>query len=267
MADPMFGPEFLAKQAEEFFKHFANKPIEEAVRDRQALENILEGMGGGLGQGGPADRAIEAIRRGADPRQWTRGDVLRHSHEMIREIARRQDASSQRADMIANNINDVINIGGQLIQDVADLRNIIGFEGRAAREEKYQQEAPDPNIIDNLGALADEVIDGVLNGAGVPPDQQGIIKGIIDRNKDGKIDGGEVKSLFDDDSAINKIANLSPAFARMIREPNFRMRTIEKITAPTIGGTNPRDKFNQVSTVEQAYANYDLAENMFNVNF
>jgi hypothetical protein len=263
-------PKLKLKMGDEFFgrpnwagdlaKWFRNAPVEEAVRAQQDLEDVLRGMGGGLEEGA-LNNLINQIQAGrGDPRQFANRDVIRDIRDIMGRLGVGQDITR-------NNINDVINVGGQILQDIADIRGLLGGEARAARDEKQQERAPDPNIDDGLGGLLGDVLGGLMDAAGVPDDQKDIIRGIVDVNKDGRVDKAEAKALFDDDSAINKIASLSPAVARMLREPNFRMRTIEKIDAPTIGGKNPRDKFEQVSLVQQGYANYDLAENMFNVNF
>lgn len=259
MADEFFRRD-PAQVMGDIAKLFGNLPVDESVRMRTAMDDMLQGMGGGLHEG-PIDELINRLRAGGgDPRQWSRADMIRHLMESVGEIGRRQDIT-------ANNMNDIINVGGQVLQDIADIRGLLGVEGRAARDEKQQERAPPANYDDGLGGLAGDLLGGMMDIVGIPADQRNIINGLIDRNGDGKVDGAEIKNLFDDKSAINSIANLSPAFARMLRDPNFRMRTIEKIDEPTIGGKNPRDKFEQVNLVQQGYANYDLAENMFNVNF
>jgi hypothetical protein len=233
---------------------FGEMPLDRAQDAANAVQDWLRG-GGHLG--GAWEDAARRIAAGeVVPRNAFTADLFRDQTAVSRELL-------GRTTQIDKNMSNVLDRATEAIDILNRMKDIIPYTRGEVKEEKEVKAA---GGVD-LGDEGNEILQAILNYAGVSAKNQQTIRNIIDTNSDGVISGGEVKDMFANDSAINKLATLSPALARMIREPDFRMRTIQKIDEPTILGTNPADAFSQVSLVQQGYANYDLAANMFNVNF
>ena len=83
---------------------------------------------------------------------------------------------------------------------------------------------------------------------------------------DGKISVAELERGFSSDKVIEEIGKMNATLGRMVKDPNFRNRTIVRAkNRESIFG--PRSGYDQVALVEQGFADNEESSNQFNVQF
>jgi hypothetical protein len=93
------------------------------------------------------------------------------------------------------------------------------------------------------------------------------INDAMDTNKDGTVSTFEAQSLLNDTAMIEKLSSMDATTRKMLRDPDFRVRVIQRKPVTSIYGEDPFARFNQVELVEQGIANDGASANQFNVSF
>lgn len=134
-----------------------------------------------------------------------------------------------------------------------------------AREEAERAGIPFETMRSALGSILRDA--GVAEDAPNAPDMKEMKEAfdLLDGNKDGRLSPEEMKAIASNISGIfDKIVAINPVFARLFRDPNFRLRIIERPEYESIYGPREGD---QSQLVQVAEASYLDNSNEFNTAF
>lgn len=140
----------------------------------------------------------------------------------------------------------------------ADSTNADEFM-QIAREEAERAGIPFETMRSALGTMLKEA--GVAEDLDVKEAADAFA--VLDGNKDGRLSAEEIKAI-NISSIFDKIVAINPTFARLFRDPNFRLRIIERPEYESIYGPREGD---QSQLVQVAEASYLDNSNEFNTAF
>jgi hypothetical protein len=274
--------------------------LQAQLTDRQNDAIMGRDQAGGMNEG---DSITERVRQAGGLRQIIdevkenpRFDLM---NQFAEESAARIETSLPRADPRnqtgprARSVQDTLFLLGGLNENQRDLAGGQGSilqEIQRLRSSVMGQGQIDPNIGIEAGMtmltnlLAGGAATGLSLATGIPSDaasaivdemqRYGVDSGMIDRiksqidtNKDGAVSEFETKSLLNDTAMIEKLSSMDATTRKMLRDPDFRVRVIQRKPVTSIYGEDPFARFNQVEMVEQGIANDGANANQFNVSF
>jgi hypothetical protein len=234
--------------------------IKDALDQGRAIINA-DNAGGGLELGEGIEAGLRNLTRG-----YGAGRVA-GSAEYIRDTAMNTRRVLGELQRIYNGQGDMFNAIANLAGDVGLLRAVGAIGGLPAG---FGREPRDPVAPEGFrrGQDAAGLLNNILGEVKMSDEQRAQIIGMIDADENGNVSSGELKSALDDGSIINQISSLSPAIARLFKDPQFRSRTIQRLPSVSIyGDMSSRDDYNQVNEVLQGIALDEESNNFFSVNF
>lgn len=149
------------------------------------------------------------------------------------------------------------------LSEIGGLIEGIGGGGLGAAMRKPLKDVFQSGITDiQMSDLVDN-----LTRMGKPPDIINAIMKTLDLNRDGEISVDELEKGARDTVMMDKLTSIDANTAKMIKDPDYRRRVIQKENVPSIYGNDFDSRFNQVTLVEQGLAGSNLAANQFNVSY
>jgi hypothetical protein len=271
---------------------------------RQGIKTVEQGRAimGGNGGGGMEEKesVTQQVRQLGGLRFLENAERIREAKDAVvtllpkRADSRNETGSKARAALDTLTAIGDLNENDRLLSE--GMGRIEGGQGNIVREIQRLRSSVmgqgqiDPNIGIEAGMsmLTDLLAGGAAAGlslaTGIPGDaasaivdemqRYGVDSGMIDRiksqidtNKDGAVSEFETKSLLNDTAMIEKLSSMDATTRKMLRDPDFRVRVIQRKPVTSIYGEDPFARFNQVEMVEQGIANDGANANQFNVSF
>jgi hypothetical protein len=113
-----------------------------------------------------------------------------------------------------------------------------------------------------------ELLSALANEQGIAAPRIEMLKqafNLIDRNSDSKVSREEVMQALGNEAILESLDGINSTIGRLIRDPNFRIRIIDRPAYQSIYG--PRSSDNQETMVQVGEADYLANANSFNVSF
>jgi hypothetical protein len=190
------------------------------------------------------------------------GDAPRPSRGRPERVERRLDDIGERVGIITR--------GAELTARALDE----GFGSLAghARTEADMADTRFRHIAHNIRQASDATDDGFRlltrmmgqTGAEHSEDIRRLAS-LLDSNDDGRVTNGELRDASGNQELLDEVKKISPLIARTLKDPNFRIRQIERRDIGVLPAK--RHEINdQVETIRQGFGGYVEDVNMFNVD-
>ena len=193
----------------------------------------------------------------------TRADVA----DLAGGVSKTMEQMGGLADMITQGGVAMAALKNQSIDNSAIVAGLIegiggggdvGFTMRQPLKDVFQRGLTGENMSDLVSELT---------RMGKHPDIIKQIMKTLDLDRDGEVSMNELEKGAVDSLTMDKLTNIDANTAKMIKDPDYRRRVIQKENVPSIYGNDFDSRFSQVTLVEQGLAGSNLAANQFNVSY
>lgn len=195
------------------------------------------------------EEAKQYVQRWTDPSKLTPEENIRRRRraEEHAGVAEEEKKGRARQPGIYTRIEEEVKRSSRTLEEIRGIANMLGFQSGQNTDRILR------TILDVAGGNEQKAEEKIREVAGV-----------LDANRDGYITDGEMKNAAVNEEILESINKIHPLLRRAIQDPSFRVRTI---TPQKVKGPSPDRLTNNVSAVEQGYANYIQDYNRFNVAF
>lgn len=197
------------------------------------------------------DEQKRYVQRWSDPSELSPWENIHRrrrasEHASVSEEEEKKQRRRSRPG-IYTRIEEEVKRSSKTLEEIRGIANMLGFQGGQ-----------------NTDRILRTILDVASGNEQKAEEKLREVAGVLDANKDGYISDGEMKNAAANEEILDSINKIHPLLRRAIQDPSFRMRTI---TPQKVKGPSPDRLTNNVSAVEQGYANYIQDYNKFNVTF